>query len=124
MSLENAVRFLVCVVHDVELRAQAERASTRDLLSLGRARGLDFTLGELTQAVQTESGELRDEELDKASGGAGGSGMGSATDPNALVQFVLRESYLSNTQDLASYAGKVQSFNDAKKAIRDHLSRC
>ena len=43
-------------------------------------------------------------------------------DVNALVQQVLRESYLESTQDLNFYAQKVQFYNDLKKKIRDDLS--
>jgi hypothetical protein len=46
---------------------------------------------------------------------------GGAVDPNALVQFVLRESYLQTTEDLRFYAEKVKFFNQAKKEVRDHL---
>jgi hypothetical protein len=45
-----------------------------------------------------------------------------ATDPNALVQWVLRESYLQTTEDLRYYAEKVRSINQKKKAIRDYLN--
>jgi hypothetical protein len=43
-------------------------------------------------------------------------------DPNALVQSVLRESYLQTTEDLKSYAEKVKHFNEQKKQVREHLS--
>lgn len=43
------------------------------------------------------------------------------TDPNALVQWVLRESYLQTTEDLRYYAEKVRQLNQQKKAIRDYL---
>jgi hypothetical protein len=43
------------------------------------------------------------------------------TDPNALVQWVLRESYLQSTEDLRYYAEKVRHFNEQKKSIRDYL---
>jgi hypothetical protein len=46
-----------------------------------------------------------------------------AVDPNALVQSVLRESYLQTTEDLRFYAEKVKYFNETKKEIRDHLSK-
>ena len=46
-----------------------------------------------------------------------------AIDVNALVQFVLREAYLSATEDLRFYAERVRYFNQAKKLIRDHLMR-
>jgi len=43
------------------------------------------------------------------------------TDPNLLVQWVLRESYLQTTEDLRDYAEKVRYFNSVKKAIREYL---
>ena len=47
--------------------------------------------------------------------------QGGAVDPNALVQEVLRESYLQTTEDLRFYADKVKYFNTTKNLIRDHL---
>ncbi len=44
-------------------------------------------------------------------------------DPNALVQWVLREAYLENTEDLRFYAEKVKFFNDVKKALREEAAR-
>jgi hypothetical protein len=46
---------------------------------------------------------------------------GGAVDPNALVQHVLRESYLQTTEDLKSYAEKVKYFIESKKGVRDYL---
>lgn len=43
-------------------------------------------------------------------------------DVGALVQWVLRESYLATTEDLRFYAEKVQFYNKLKKAIREELS--
>ena len=55
--------------------------------------------------------------------------IGSNTDtvdPNALVQSVLRESYLQTSEDLKYYAEKVKYYNQQKKAIREYLQalRC
>jgi hypothetical protein len=52
-----------------------------------------------------------------------GSGLSGnyETDPNALVQHVLRESYLQTTEDLKSYAEKVKYFNEMKKEVRGFL---
>lgn len=44
-------------------------------------------------------------------------------DINGLVQWVLRESYASSTEDLRSFAEKVKSYNEAKKQVRDELHR-
>ncbi len=46
-----------------------------------------------------------------------------AVDPNALVQFVLRECYLQTTEDLRFYAEKVKYFNECKKMVRDYLQK-
>jgi hypothetical protein len=45
----------------------------------------------------------------------------SGSDPNALVQYVLRESYLQTTEDLRYYAEKVKYYNAIKKAVRQYL---
>jgi hypothetical protein len=50
-------------------------------------------------------------------------GLRSEVDINALIQWVLRESYLETTQDLKSYADKVRYYNEVKQAIRDELGR-
>jgi hypothetical protein len=42
-------------------------------------------------------------------------------DPNALVQYALREAYLENAGDLSDYASKVQYFNQVKKELRAEL---
>ena len=46
-----------------------------------------------------------------------------AVDPNALVQHVLRESYLQTTEDLRYFAEKVKYFNQMKKLIREYLQK-
>jgi hypothetical protein len=46
---------------------------------------------------------------------------GGAVDPNAVVQYVLRESYVQTTEDLRYYADKVKYFNECKKDVRDYL---
>ncbi len=43
-------------------------------------------------------------------------------DAAALVQSVLRESYMENNQDLAYHAHKVKFFNECKKQVRTHLA--
>jgi hypothetical protein len=48
--------------------------------------------------------------------------VGGPVDPNALVQSVLKESYLQTTEDLRFYADKVKHFNDLKKELREELS--
>lgn len=46
---------------------------------------------------------------------------GKAIDPNELVQFVLRESYVQTTEDLKYFADKVKSANQMKHSARDEL---
>lgn len=43
-------------------------------------------------------------------------------DVNALVQAVLRESYLETAEDLRAYADKVRHFTGRKKAVRGYLT--
>jgi hypothetical protein len=45
----------------------------------------------------------------------------SALDPNALVQQVLRESYLQTTEDLRFYAEKLEYFDEQKQRVRAYL---
>jgi len=44
---------------------------------------------------------------------------GENTDINALVQWVIRESYMEQTEDLSYYAEKVRYYNDMKEAVHD-----
>ncbi len=46
----------------------------------------------------------------------------AGVDVNALVQLVVRESYLDTCEDLRVFADKVRQFNKRKKAIRDYLT--
>src|SRR5690606_38815919 len=43
-------------------------------------------------------------------------------DVNALVQWVLRESYMETTYELRMHAEKVKFFNQVKKTIREELN--
>ena len=47
---------------------------------------------------------------------------GENTDINALVQWVIRESYLETNKDLQFYAEKVRYYNDLKEGIRSELT--
>lgn len=47
---------------------------------------------------------------------------GDEADVDALVQTVLRQSYLEATEDLRDYAEKVSTYNRQKKAVRAYLS--
>lgn len=48
---------------------------------------------------------------------------GGCIDVNALVQEVLRQSYMEQTQDLEFYAQKVQFYNTLKQQIRGELTK-
>ena len=50
------------------------------------------------------------------------SSQGIPMDINALIMYVLRESYLESNKDLQFYAAKVKYFNELKKAAREHLT--
>lgn len=123
MSLKDAVRFMVRAGEEPALLARVGATVRAELTKLGNAHGFEFSTAELEQALRAELGELSDEQLAHASGGVANSDVAGAdaTDPNALVQWVLRESYLETTDDLRDYAEKVKHFNTAKKTIRDYL---
>ncbi len=42
---------------------------------------------------------------------------GMPMDINTLVQFVLRQAYMENTQDLQFYASKIKFYNEKKKTL-------
>ena len=44
-------------------------------------------------------------------------------DVNQLIQWVMREAYVNNTEDLRGYAYRVKYFTDLKRAIREELVR-
>ena len=44
-------------------------------------------------------------------------------DVNQLIQWVMREAYINNTEDLRGYAYRVKYFTDLKRAIREELVR-
>jgi hypothetical protein len=43
-------------------------------------------------------------------------------DTNALIQAVLRETYMETVKELQDYADKVKFYNESKKAVRTHLT--
>jgi len=47
---------------------------------------------------------------------------GEGKDINGLVQWVLRESYMGNLEDMKYYAEKVRYYNDVKKGMRESLT--
>lgn len=44
-------------------------------------------------------------------------------DVSAIVQWVLRESYMETSKDLQFYADKIRFYNELKKAIRDEQTK-
>lgn len=48
--------------------------------------------------------------------------MDRGIDVSAIVQMVMREQYMENTEDLRHYAEKVKMFNESKKSLREYLT--
>jgi hypothetical protein len=102
-----------------------------DSLSPAQLQGLQGVTSAFTAAVTSNSGRpsanieipdaLQSRWGDFISQKGGGKQL--PTDVNALVQWVLRESYMETTKDLYFYAEKVKFFNNCKKSIRDEMSR-
>lgn len=44
-------------------------------------------------------------------------------DVNQLIQWVMREAYINNTDDLQAFAQRVKYFSETKKALREELQR-
>src|SRR5262245_38629173 len=90
--------------------------------SAGLPRGLQRT--PLLDRVVTE---LRAGRVESANSAfkqyVSGAASGGAVDPNALVQYVLRESYLQTAEDLRYLAEKVKYFNESKKLVREYLQQ-
>ena len=51
-----------------------------------------------------------------------GNNRDTATNTNAMIQWVLRESYIEPNEDLKDRANKVRYLNDLKKRIRDEIA--
>jgi len=91
-------------------------SQSQSSLTLSQAR-------QLNQAIET----LRAGDIERATAEwtlfiENQANAGGTIDVNTLVQLVLREAYLSSTEDLRFYAEKVRYFNQAKKQIRDALA--
>jgi hypothetical protein len=105
------------VTKNITLALQAAAvAESRSSLTLSQARKLNRVI----EALRSGESELVEREwrafIENQVNGGG------AIDSNALVQQVLREAYLSATEDLRFYAEKVRYFNQAKKQIREALA--
>jgi hypothetical protein len=81
-------------------------------LAIGQRKALVDTIGHVQKGAMADATAAFEKVFTEG---------GMPTDINALVQHVLRESYLESSKDLASYAEKVKHFNDQKKAIRDQI---
>ncbi len=116
MAIENAVRFLVLASTEAALKSRLDRSMTpSSVVALAKEHGFSFTVDELAKVLAAEDGELSERSLEQVSGGLG------SGDPMAVVQYVLRESYLESQEDLRYYAEKVKYYNSMKKGIRDSL---
>jgi hypothetical protein len=98
---------------DAELRAAAMK---------GLTRADHNRVNRVVQQLRTgdEAAAQREWQSVLMQKGAISSNLG--VDVNALIQWVLRKSYLETNRDLQFYAEKVRYFNELKRAIRDHLS--
>jgi hypothetical protein len=74
-----------------------------------------------SQIKQGNSGSARDL-WGQAVASYSGRGGANGTDINAMIQWVLRESYLGQMEDLKDYAEKVKYYNNIKKTLREHLA--
>ena len=102
---------------NIRLALQAAAvAESRSSLTLSQARQLD----QVIKALRSDDNERATEKW--ISFIENQANAGGTIDVNTLVQLVLREAYLSSTEDLRFYAEKVRYFNQAKKQIRDALA--
>jgi hypothetical protein len=96
-----------------EQAKQVMQQLSPQLQAKGQAIAKGIAAGETSSDLQSRWAEY----IGQVNTGEGG------LDVNALIQWVLRESYLQNTEDLNFYAQKVKYYNDVKKAIRDEIKR-
>jgi hypothetical protein len=89
-------------------------AMTGEQETAGNAVALSIAQGASPESVQSQWSSFVAEMNTNGTGGM---------DVNALVQWVLRQSYTEQTQDLEFYAQKVQFYNNLKQAIRNELTR-
>ena len=101
---------LVAAESDRDLQANLTRLQQAQPGLRQSLNGLHDVLAKWQERTSALETRLRRVETASRSGGS--------TDPNALVQEVLRESYLQTTEDLRFYAEKVKYFNAAKKVVR------
>ena len=127
---------------DVMLRES--QAQSPELAAMLRQSGLDLDVSPqgknyiqgLSPELQSELGAMSSALTDGPDGkpatetlqGKWANFIGKAAkfggvDVNALVQMVLRESYMETTQSLYMYAEKVRYYNNLKKEIRDELTQ-
>jgi hypothetical protein len=98
------------------LQAAAVAESQSSSLTLSEGRKLHQVIEALRHGDNERARTQWSQLIESQVNGAG------VLDPNALVQVVLREAYLSTTEDLRYYAEKVRYFNAVKKQIREHLA--
>jgi predicted ribosomally synthesized peptide with nif11-like leader len=131
MSIQDAVTFIARASENADLAESLSRLDDGDLVGRAGELGLSFTIDELRAVVSspdldpsTADAELSDEDLDRVSGGFTSLARRSApssggSDPMAVVQWALRESYGESCASLRDFADKLKHFNDTKKSLRD-----
>ena len=95
--------------------AELRAAATKGLNGSQRAR-LQGVIGDLKRGQKATAQARWRAFMAEVHGG------GIPVDIDALVQYVIRQSYLETNNDLKFYADKVRHCNEMKKAIRDHLA--
>jgi hypothetical protein len=112
------------------LRSTDEQLQTDVVTVLGSLGGLarqPAALGVASAGILKVAGEIAEapaaaSKVAKGSWSSLVSGAGDGVDVNALVQAVLRESYMQGLEELAERSKKVKFYNDLKKKVRDEIN--
>ncbi len=107
-----------------DLQASVERPDVdlRNSAMRGLAAAERSALNRVIRALRTGDEVSAQREWGSMISRANVRSVGAPLDINALVQHVLRESYIETNKDLKFYADKVRYYNDLKKEIRNSLS--
>ena len=123
-DLLNSMKFLLDnnIMHISEQAAKEVKELRDENKALKKKLDVDGLVGPKTTADQSSS-EMTGADIVDENGVSHGFILApSDVDINALVQQVIKESYMETSKDLQFYAEKVRHYNDQKEAIRSHLS--
>ena len=104
----------------IDTKAVVQAAAARKLpqgISPGDQEALKRVVGDL------KAGRLEPANASWRSFSQGYFSKGTAANLDALIQWVLRESYLETNKDLAFAADKVRFYNEQKKALREYVDK-